>query len=101
MAAVDKSWQETIPDTEPEPDPEPVAAVDKSWQETIPDTSQEPEPERAAVVAEPSRKRRRPRSPTRPAAGTRAGLRHLDDGALAREHLARQWISRRRPTGNV
>jgi dipeptidyl aminopeptidase/acylaminoacyl peptidase len=53
VAAVDKSWQETIPDTEPEPDPEPVAAVDKSWQETIPDTSQEPEPERAAVVAEP------------------------------------------------
>ena len=53
VAAVDKSWQETIPDTSPEP--EPVAAVDKSWQETIPDTSPEPEPEpeHAVVASEP------------------------------------------------
>ena len=51
VAAVDKSWQETIPDTSPEP--EPVAAVDKSWQETIPDTSPEPEPAVMAAESEP------------------------------------------------
>jgi dipeptidyl aminopeptidase/acylaminoacyl peptidase len=49
VAAVDKSWQETIPDSSPEPEP---VAVDKSWQETIPDTSQEPEPEPAVMAAE-------------------------------------------------
>jgi dipeptidyl aminopeptidase/acylaminoacyl peptidase len=40
---------------EPEPAPDPVAAVDKSWQETIPDTSSEPEPEPqpAVMAAEP------------------------------------------------
>ena len=53
VAAVDKSWQETIPDTSPEPEPEPVAAVDKSWQETIPDTTPEPEPEPAVMASEP------------------------------------------------
>ena len=37
---------------EPEPEPEPVVAVDKSWQETIPDTSPEPEPEPAVMAAE-------------------------------------------------
>ena len=36
-----------------EPEPEPVVAVDKSWQETIPDTSPEPEPEPAATPTEP------------------------------------------------
>ena len=50
VAAVDKSWQETIPDSSP--GPEPVAAVDKSWQETIPDTSPEPEPEQAVMAAQ-------------------------------------------------
>jgi dipeptidyl aminopeptidase/acylaminoacyl peptidase len=53
VAAVDKSWQETIPDTAPEPEPEPVAAVDKSWQETIPDTGPEPEPAVMAAGPEP------------------------------------------------
>src|ERR1700674_5299592 len=46
---------ESEPEPTPEPEPEPVAAVDKSWQETIPDTSPEPEPEpeHAVVASEP------------------------------------------------
>jgi hypothetical protein len=46
---------EPVAEPEPaiEPAPEPVVAVDKSWQETIPDTSPEPEPEPAVMAAEP------------------------------------------------
>ncbi len=50
------SEPDSDPDREPElasePEPEPVAAVDRSWRETIPDTSPEPEPEPAAEPAQ-------------------------------------------------
>ncbi|HXI96153.1 MAG TPA: prolyl oligopeptidase family serine peptidase, partial [Candidatus Acidoferrum sp.] len=55
---------ESEPQPEPEPAPEPVVAVDKSWQETIPDTSPEPEPEPKPAAAAAEAEPRAPASPS-------------------------------------